>query len=157
MSKREKSKKIYALRLIDKAEIRDKFLSELLDSSYQPEPIGVPQYLCGSITSFGFTNHLEYTKTWKTIHGVEKFKSNLIELFNNNPTKFIDLPEFDIDKYMEQGIIWATGSSNVPYSSISVDIVEVTDMWNQDIDKRIERENQRHDRELRKLNALKVT
>jgi hypothetical protein len=156
MAKREKSKKLYGLLLVGKAEKRDKMLSELLDTDYQPESIGVPTYLSGSISSFGFTHQIEYIKTWKTLAGVERFKSLLIQEFVKNPTEVIHLHTFDIVKYMEEGLIWITGFEQVPYSSISVQIVEITDAWNIDIEKKIDREHQRHKNELRKLENLKV-
>lgn len=156
MAKREKSKKLYGLSLIGKAEKRDKMLSDLLDTDYKPESIGVPVYLTGSISSFGFTYHFEYIKTWKTLAGVERFKSLLIQDISINPTKKINLCTFDISKYMEEGLIWENGFEEVPYSSISVQVIEITDDWNIDVERRIDREHRRHKKELGKLENLKL-
>jgi hypothetical protein len=156
MAKREKSKRLYALMVIDKTEARDKSLSELLDIEYKVEASLISQFICGSLGYLGATHNLEYIKSWKTIAGVEKFRDNLQKTLNNNPTKTLHLCKFDLSSYMESGIISTLGVEEVPYSNIATQLVDITDLWNLDIERRIETENQRHELTLKRLDKKRI-
>ena len=143
MPKREKSKKLYGILILDSKESRDKNLSNILETEYKPEPTSESFYIAGDLDSVKLSNVFSYIKTWRTISGVERYRSKLLNIFQKNPNEKISS-------------VFGKKNDDIFFSEIEIEIVDITSSWNDDVDRRIQKEIELCNLRIKRLNSLKI-
>ena len=64
-------------------------LNNILETEYKPEPTSESFYIAGDLDSVKLSNVFSYIKTWRTISGVERYRSKLLNIFQKNPNEKI--------------------------------------------------------------------
>ena len=122
-----KSDKVYAILISDKTEFRDKFLSELLETDYTPVVKGGK-----FISSFDIRPKMP-TSFYKSTDRIGK--SKIWKTYAGIKRVYDNLKPRDQDRF---------------------EIVEVTDLWNSDIDCRVKIETDLYNKKVAKLLNQKV-
>lgn len=135
---REKSKKLYAILVLEKDEMRDKSLSKILDVKYNGQLSENSNFICGTTSHPTYTKNLSYIKVWKTLSGATRF-------FNRVKEEARTISTLLNRSYKVQEI-----------GSIGLELVEITELWNSDINKRIEKETLSYQKRIERLKQLKI-
>lgn len=146
-----KSNKLYAIVVLDKKELRDGLLSDLLGQEYEPQ-LESANYIYGNYKRVHHTKYLAYTKTWKTQTGAQKFLNIILDHANQ------------VENVRKSG-----GKGKHPFDDWSLDsngnrncqefkfvVYEITEEWNEDIDRRIERETNNFKKKIESLQKQKI-
>lgn len=130
-----KSNKLYAIRVIPISIQRDRQLSEILGSV----PVEDPQkkYIAGGGYGLHISDNFSHIKIWKTYNGCKRYMENVVI---RNGGSFKPL-------YGDASGLW---------DNLSYEVLQINDEWNRYIDKEIERENERHERAVKKLITSKI-
>ena len=147
-----KSKKLFAILVLDKAKVRDSFLSELLEQEQEVNYSDV-LYLSGNYKRVFATRYLSYTKIWKTKAGAEKFLQVILEhatqIENTRIQKSI--------RYRHPFDDWNLDSNgNRDWREFKYEVWEITEEWNRDIERRIERESLNYKKKIESLEKQKI-
>lgn len=146
-----KSNKLYAIVVLDKAELRDEFLSDLLGQEYKPK-LEEAIYLYGNYKRVYHTKYLAWTKTWKTESGAQKFLNIILDHTNQieNVRKSGGKGKHPFDDWLLE----SNGKRN--WQEFKFVVYEITEEWNKDIDRRIERETQNFKKKVESLQKQKL-
>jgi len=147
-----KSKKLFAIIVLDKKELRDEFLSEILGQEYQIQLNGA-NYLYGDYKRVHKTNYLAYTKTWKTESGAQKFLTTILDT-----TEQVENIRLQKKTHLKHPFDdWGLDSNkNQDWKQFKFLVCDITEEWNQDIDRRIEREIQNSKKKVESLQKQKL-
>lgn len=148
-----KSNKLYAIVVLDKAKVRDGFLSELLDQEQEFDFSNI-LYISGNYKRVYAIKYLSYTKTWKTKAGAQKFLDTIIDhatqVENVGPHKGL--------RYRHPFDDWNLDSNgNRDWKEFKYEVWEITDEWNKDIERRIERETLNYKKKIESLEKQKIS
>lgn len=125
-----KSNSLFAILVTPLSVNRDNKLSEILN---QPANPNIFLYFGNGC----FTLNLGYTKTWKTLNGANNFLKKVVR---RTGSKY-----FVLDNAQNQE--W----DRVNYKVVSIEVE-----WNEYIDNQLQKENERHQKSIDRLNKMKV-
>lgn len=148
-----KSNKLYAIVVLDKAELRDEFLSDLLGEEYRPK-LDDAYYLYGNYKRVYHTKYIAWTKTWKTKVGAHKFLDTILD--HTTQVENIRLQKKTSQRHPFDD--WNLDSNgNRDWKEFKYEVWEITEEWNKDIDRRIERETLNYKKKIESLEKQKLS
>jgi hypothetical protein len=137
--------KIYTLAIVSKAAQREAKLGSLLSDS--DEVFDIPFEFIWNKNGKLKKEISLHTKAYKTLGGASRECAKINTKYSGKSMRLVE-------GYILNGR-WTT-SFNFDTSQYAFVVIDITEKWNKHIDSEVEKETARYNREVQKLNALKV-
>lgn len=137
----KKSNKLFAILVIPLSIMRDNKLSNILDDSKLEY---VDKKYIGGDRNYGtyFTGNFSYVKTWKTESGANKYLETVIKRIGS---------KYGVDPYVIE-----EDTKSIDWVNVDYKVVHIEKEWNHHIEKEITDSINRHNKNIERLNKLKI-